>query len=77
MKNTSITLKKNSGSQGGMKMKATPKRGPEKLHSTQTAFPPLTQKSKVDLQACSIPEYYFQTDYARSELTAFTVDAVV
>lgn len=27
MKNTMITLKKNSGSQGGMKMKATPRGG--------------------------------------------------
>lgn len=38
-----ITLKKNSGSQVGMKMKATLKRGQKKkkkkLHSTQLLFP--------------------------------------
>lgn len=56
-----ITLKKNSGSQSGMKMKATLGR-PEKLHSTQTALFFPNPDTQMDWKTCSISEYWFQTD---------------
>lgn len=77
MKNM-ITLKKNSGSQGGMKMKATPRwvEGQKSFAVPMLFFFPPTQ-IQMDLKACSVPEYWVQPDYIQYEPTVLTMDIVM
>lgn len=77
MKNM-ITLKKNSGSQGGMKMKATPRRveGQKSFAVPMLFFFPPTQ-IQMDLKACSVPEYWVQPDYIQYEPTVLIMDIVM
>lgn len=72
MKNTMITLKKNSGSQVGMKMKATLKRGQKKKKKASqypTAFPSPAQKSQWTQEPALYLNVHFRQDDAQYELS--------